>query len=68
MSRRMLRKAKTLAARTTRLLTELNRVLQEERYAIERGGQRIRDVNQGPDGLLYLLTDYDDGRVLRLEP
>ncbi len=29
MSRRMLRKAKTLAARTTRLLTELNRVLQE---------------------------------------
>ncbi len=29
MSRRMLRKAQTLAARTTRLLTELNRVLQE---------------------------------------
>jgi aldose sugar dehydrogenase len=30
--------------------------------------QRIRDVRQGPDGLLYLLTDEDDGMVLRLEP
>jgi len=30
--------------------------------------QRIRDVRQGPDGLLYLLTDEDDGAVLRIEP
>ena len=30
--------------------------------------QRIREVRQGPDGLLYLLTDEDDGAVLRLEP
>jgi glucose/arabinose dehydrogenase len=30
--------------------------------------QRIRDVRQGPDGLLYLLTDEDAGMVLRLEP
>jgi glucose/arabinose dehydrogenase len=30
--------------------------------------QRIRDVRQGPDGLLYLLTDSDDGAVLRIEP
>jgi glucose/arabinose dehydrogenase len=30
--------------------------------------QRIRDVRQGPDGLLYLLTDEDDGALLRLEP
>jgi len=29
---------------------------------------RIRDVRQGPDGLLYLLTDSDDGAVLRIEP
>jgi glucose/arabinose dehydrogenase len=29
---------------------------------------RIRDVRQGPDGLLYLLTDYDDGAVLRVAP
>ena len=30
--------------------------------------QRIRDVRQGPDGLLYVLTDADDGAVLRIEP
>ncbi len=31
--------------------------------------QRIRDVRQGPDGLLYLLTDdAKDGGVLRIEP
>jgi glucose/arabinose dehydrogenase len=30
--------------------------------------QRIRDVRQGPDELLYLLTDADDGAVLRVEP
>ena len=30
--------------------------------------QRIREVRQGPDGLLYLLTDEEDGALLRLEP
>jgi aldose sugar dehydrogenase len=30
--------------------------------------QRIRDVRQGADGLLYVLTDEDDGALLRLEP
>lgn len=30
--------------------------------------QRIRDVRQGPDGLLYLLTDADFGAMLRIEP
>ena len=30
--------------------------------------QRIRDVRQGPDGLLYVLTDEDDGAILRIEP
>ena len=30
--------------------------------------QRIRNVRQGPDGLLYLLTDEDDGAILKLEP
>jgi glucose/arabinose dehydrogenase len=29
---------------------------------------RVRDVRQGPDGLLYLLTDSSDGRLLRLQP
>jgi glucose/arabinose dehydrogenase len=30
--------------------------------------QRVRDVRQGPDGLLYLLTDENPGALLRLEP
>lgn len=30
--------------------------------------QRIRDVEQGPDGLLYVLTDEQDGALLKLEP
>ena len=30
--------------------------------------QRIRDVRQGPDELLYVLTDAEDGAVLRIEP
>jgi glucose/arabinose dehydrogenase len=30
--------------------------------------QRIRDVQQGPDGLLYVITDEDEGAVLRIEP
>jgi glucose/arabinose dehydrogenase len=30
--------------------------------------QRIRDVRQGPDGLLYLLTDEGAGALLRIEP
>lgn len=33
-----------------------------------RVGQRVRDVRQGPDGLIYVLTDEIHGRVFRLEP
>ena len=29
---------------------------------------RIRDVRAAPDGYLYVCTDEEDGRVLRLEP
>jgi hypothetical protein len=37
----------------------------EENIAL---GSRIRDVEQGPDGAIYLLTDHPDGQVLRLRP
>ena len=30
--------------------------------------QRIRDIRQGPDGLLYVITDEKEGAVLRIEP
>jgi glucose/arabinose dehydrogenase len=43
------------------------RAVGEERYLGELG-ERIRDVRQGPDGLIYLLTDHPRGRILRLEP
>lgn len=50
-----------------RLTLEGNRVVAEERL-LEDLGDRIRDVVQGPDGYLYLLTDESDGRILRIEP
>lgn len=31
-------------------------------------GQRVRDVQQGPDGLVYAVTDEKEGALLRLEP
>jgi glucose/arabinose dehydrogenase len=37
-------------------------------YLLEDMKQRIRDVRQGPDGYLYVLTDEDQGALLRLEP
>lgn len=37
----------------------------QQRIAI---GQRVRDVRQGADGLLYVLTDDAKGRLIRLEP
>jgi glucose/arabinose dehydrogenase len=43
------------------------KVTHEERM-LEDLGERIRDVRQGPDGLIYLLTDNEDGRLLRLTP
>ena len=48
-----------------RLIVEAGRVTREERYLGDLG-DRIRDVRQGPDGLLYLLTDSSNGRILRL--
>jgi glucose/arabinose dehydrogenase len=50
-----------------RLELDGERVRHEERLLIARQG-RIRDVRQGPDGLLYLLTDAPDGKLLRLTP
>ncbi len=50
-----------------RLTLDGERVVGEERLF---GGleERIRDIRQGPDGFLYLLTDSPQGRLLRVEP
>ncbi len=50
-----------------RLTLDGEKVVAEERI-LDGLGQRIRDVRQGPDGLLYLLTDSGDGKILRVEP
>jgi len=51
----------------SRLETDGNRVTGEERM-LRNLGERIRDVRQGPDGLVYLLTDSSQGRILRMRP
>ena len=50
-----------------RLELDGEKIVQEERLLKGRLG-RIRDVRQGPDGNLYLLTDEKNGRLVRIEP
>ena len=41
---------------------------QRRESMLEELHQRVRDVRQGPDGLIYILTEEDDGAVIRIEP
>ena len=50
-----------------RLELDGDRVTGEEHFLAERG-QRIRDVRQGPDGALYLVTDEANGELWRIAP
>ncbi len=50
-----------------RLTLNGDRVVGEERL-LRDWGMRIRDVRNGPDGYLYILTDEDPGALVRLEP
>jgi glucose/arabinose dehydrogenase len=50
-----------------RLVLQGERVVGEERLLSELDA-RIRDVREGPDGALYVLTDRDGGKVVRLVP
>ena len=51
----------------TRLELESQKVVREERLFAGLG-QWVRDVRQGPDGLLYLVNDSRNGRLVRLLP
>ena len=51
----------------SRLELDGDKVVKEERL-LQGLRERIRDVRQGPDGALYLLTDNSAGRILRLAP
>jgi glucose/arabinose dehydrogenase len=57
-----------LASRVlVRLVIEGNRVVLEERHLADLR-ERIRDVRHGPDGLVYIVTDSPEGRILRVLP
>jgi glucose/arabinose dehydrogenase len=51
----------------SRLELKGDAVVKEERL-LQGLRERLRDVRQGPDGALYLLTDSDSGRILRVAP
>ena len=53
--------------RLVRLAIKGDRVAGEEHLLTERR-QRIRDVRQGPDGLLYVVTDQPNGELWRIAP
>ena len=50
-----------------RLELEGEKVITEERMLKKTLG-RIRDIRQGPAGYIYLLTDHDNGKLVRLKP
>ena len=54
-----------VAQSLVRLSLDGETVTNEERIDL---GARIRDVEQGPDGAVYVVTDAADGRILRLTP
>lgn len=51
-----------------RLELDNDKVVHEERLLDKALGERVRDVAQGPDGAIYLLTDERKGKLLRLAP
>lgn len=53
--------------RLVRLVLEGDRVKGEEHLLADRG-RRIRDVKQGPDGALYVVTDDREGELWRIAP
>jgi glucose/arabinose dehydrogenase len=53
--------------RLVRLVLENDRVTGEEHLLADRS-QRVRDVRQGPDGLLYIVTDQKNGELWRISP
>lgn len=50
-----------------RIVLDGNKVVREEKLLAELN-QRIRDVRQSPDGLIYVLTDASNGQLIRLLP
>jgi aldose sugar dehydrogenase len=53
--------------RLVRLVLKDNRVVGEEHLLADRE-RRIRDVRQGPDGMLYVITDANNGELWKITP
>ena len=56
------------AAEVQRLIFNDRGLLVRQQSLLRALEQRIREVKQGPDGLIYVLTDEEDGALLRIEP
>jgi glucose/arabinose dehydrogenase len=56
-----------VSQRLVRLVIKDNRVTGEEHLLTDRG-KRVRDVRQGPDGMLYVVTDERDGELWKISP
>lgn len=57
-------KEKTLV----RLVLDGDKIIKEERLLKTELGQRLRSVVQGPDGLIYLITDEANAKIYQLSP
>ncbi|MGM8226929.1 PQQ-dependent sugar dehydrogenase [Cellvibrio sp. ARAG 10.3] len=51
-----------------RLVLDGDNITHEERLLQKEVGERFRDVVQGPDGFVYLVSDESNGKIYRLEP
>ena len=57
-----------LAEKSVRRLVMSNGTVLSQETMFTELDERIREVREGPDGNLYLLSDSDEGRVLRVSP
>lgn len=57
-----------LAKRHLRHVSIQNGKVSGQQQLLTNLGERIRDVRTGPDGYIYLLTDSEDGQLIRLRP
>ncbi|WP_052417624.1 PQQ-dependent sugar dehydrogenase [Cellvibrio mixtus] len=51
-----------------RLVVDGDKITKEERLLKNELGQRLRSVIQGPDGLVYIVTDESKGKILQIAP
>ncbi len=70
LERQPLHRRDSASTNLVRLSLDGDRVVGEERLLtdLQPKRERIRDVRQGPEGALYLLTDSPTGRILKLVP